>query len=330
MSAENITENVTESFRRALEAVGLRKLSAELLRRASGVKPHGDAATWRRVIESLPVIDAASCDFDKPAVRIGEAGDCDSETSAQLRKGLLQLKPWRKGPFDIFGIAIDSEWQSNMKWQRLAGQIADLRGRRVLDVGCGNGYYLWRMLGQGATLALGIDPAQLFIAQFDALKNYCPDDMNCAAFILPLTCEQFPAAEFDSVFSMGVLSHRREPLAHLREMLTFARPGGELIIETLLVDGDAGHVFTPHGRYAKMRNVWAIPSALTLEKWLVQVGARDCRLVDVSTTTTAEQRATEWMDFESLADFLSPSNPAKTIEGHPAPQRGIFICRRAD
>ncbi len=242
------------------------------------------------------------------------------------------MNPWRKGPFELFGVRIDSEWRSNLKWERLAATIR-LRNRRVLDVGCGNGYYLWRMLGQGARIALGIDPGQLFIAQFNALKRYCPDR---PAFVLPLKSAQFPVdtgagdAGFDTLFSMGVLSHRRDPHGHLRELLAFARPGGELIVETLVVDGDADTVLIPPGRYAKMRNVHAIPSPLALEAWLRNSGATDIRLLDASRTTTAEQRATEWMQFESLANFLAPADTTKTLEGHPAPQRAIFFCRRPE
>ena len=328
-------------LRRVLESVGLGKLADPLLdgaQRIRQTRPHGDEATWQAVIRQLPDITPSSRDFTQPAIRIGEPRDCEHQTGARIKALLLQLKPWRKGPFELFGVTIDSEWRSDLKWQRLAEKITGLRGRRVLDVGCGNGYYLWRMLGHGATVALGIDPGRLFIAQFNALKRYCPD---CPAFVLPFTSERFPACNdadgigdaehgFDTVFSMGVLSHRRNPHGHLRELLNFTRPGGELVVETLVVDGDAHTVFAPAGRYAKMRNVHAIPSPLALEAWLRRSGAVDIQLLDISTTTPDEQRVTEWMQFESLADFLDPNDAAKTIEGHPAPQRGMFLCRRPD
>ena len=334
------------ALRHALELSGLGSLAAPLsdgTQRIYQTKRHGDRAKWQSIIEQFADIAISSHDFTGPVVRIGQPHDCGNEEKARLERLLRQLKPWRKGPFALFGILIDSEWQSNHKWNRLAGEISCLRGRRVLDVGCGNGYYLWRMLGQGAAIALGIDPSELFIAQFNALKRYCRD---CPAFILPLKSEQFPvagnagdsdfdpagfdSAGFDTVFSMGVLSHRRNPHAHLRELMSFARPGGELIIETLVVDGGTDSVLVPAGRYAKMRNVYAIPSPLALESWLRQAGVTDLRLIDVSKTTADEQRTTEWMEFESLPDFLDPTDPNKTIEGHPAPQRGIFICRKPE
>jgi len=323
---------------RRLAANGMAKLADalhETTRRIERDDKHGDQAAWRRIIDGLPAINASSCDFTAPAVRIGEANDCDDQARAWLRRLLLLLKPWRKGPFDVFGMRIDSEWRADWKWARLAGAI-DLRGRRVLDVGCGNGYYLWRMVGGGAKLAIGIDPGRLFIAQFDALKRYCPD---CPAFVLPLTDEDFPGdgggvnagdagGGFDTVFSMGVLYHRRDPRAHLRRLLGFARPGGEVVVESLVIDGGADDVLIPPGRYAKMRNVHAIPSARTLEAWLRAAGAADIRHLVTTKTTPAEQRATDWMTFESLADFLGPTRPHLTVEGHPAPMRAIFLCRR--
>ncbi|MGR3985235.1 MAG: tRNA 5-methoxyuridine(34)/uridine 5-oxyacetic acid(34) synthase CmoB [Gammaproteobacteria bacterium] len=320
-------------LRRALQSNHLAELAEPLMERAELAwrgNRHGDLEKWRRALAGLDGLRASSHDFARDAVRIGAARDCDDAARARAKQLLLQLQPWRKGPFDFFGMRIDAEWRADCKWARIAGSI-DLRGRRALDIGCGNGYYLWRMLGAGASLALGIDPAQLFIAQFAACKRHCPAR---PAFALPLTCEAFPRGAglpgFDAVFSMGVLSHRRDPHAHLREALQCARPGGEVIIETLVLEDDAERVFIPPGRYAKMRNVRSIPSPPMLADWLRQAGACGIRLLDISRTTPAEQRATEWMQFESLADFLDPADAAKTIEGHPAPCRAIFLCTRGE
>ena len=312
----------------ALQRAGLTSLATPLCDISARIYrdvAHGDLSTWRRIIAQLPTLHASSNDFAADAVRIGEVGDCASTARMQLKRALLQLAPWRKGPFDLFGLHINAEWRANRKWARLGAQLS-LRDKCVLDVGCGNGYYLWRMLGAGARLALGIDPTQLFIAQFYALKKYCVD---APAFITPLRAEQFPratAGEFDCVFSMGVLSHRRNPRAHLDELLGMVRADGDLIIETLVIDGDVNAALTPANRYAKMRNVHLLPSTLMLERWLHQAGATDVRLLHVGNTDFDEQRVTEWMQFESLADFLHPDDSRKTIEGHPAPQRAMFLC----
>ncbi|MCF7818901.1 MAG: tRNA 5-methoxyuridine(34)/uridine 5-oxyacetic acid(34) synthase CmoB, partial [Kiritimatiellales bacterium] len=170
-----------------------------------------------------------------------------------------------------------------------------------------------------------IDPTPLFVCQFFAMKHFIQDPR---AWVLPLGIEDIPAtpSAFDTIFSMGVLYHRKEPLDHIRELKNLLRPGGELVIETLVVDGPEGYALIPNGRYAKMRNVWSIPSVPTLETWMRDCGLSDIRTVDITTTSTEEQRATDWMTFESLSDFPDPANPSQTVEGHPAPKRAVLIA----
>jgi tRNA (mo5U34)-methyltransferase len=75
-----------------------------------------------------------------------------------------------------------------------------------------------------------------------------------------------------------------------------------------------------------MRNVWAIPTPATLETWVANCGFRQVRVVDVTATTLLEQRSTEWMRFESLAEALDPKDPGRTLEGLPAPRRALVIA----
>ena len=194
-----------------------------------------------------------------------------------------------------------------------------------LDVGCGSGYHCWRMLGAGAAEVIGIDPTPLFVLQFAALQHYIRRD---EAWVLPLGIEQVPAdlAAFDTVFSMGVLYHRRNPLEHLTELRGALRDGGQLVLETLVVDGDVSTCLVPSGRYARMGNVWFIPSPPMLLRWMEKLGYRDVELVDVNQTSSEEQRSTEWMTFHSLANFLDPEDPDSTIEGYPAPKRAIVTA----
>jgi tRNA (mo5U34)-methyltransferase len=281
---------------------------------------------WQQCLASLPEVLPSSINL-KDSVRIGNADDCDDTTRNTLRSELKKLLPWRKGPFELFGNRIDSEWRSDWKWDRLKNYLRPLAGRTVLDVGCGNGYYCLRMIGAGAKLAVGIDPTQLYVMQFQAIKKYLVD---IPAYVLPLGIEHMPQSlpVFDTVFSMGVIYHRKKPSAHLQELKNLLRPGGELVLETLIIDGAEGDVLVPEGRYAKMRNVWAIPSMATLEQWLIDAGFKNVRVIDLSSTPVEEQRSTDWMRFESLSDFLDPKNSSRTIEGHPAPKRTILLASK--
>jgi tRNA (mo5U34)-methyltransferase len=282
----------------------------------------GHLPTWMSALRSLPHFECQSHDLEN-AVRF----DGDVDTS-DLENLLKTFHPWRKGPLDLATIRIDSEWRSDWKWDRLKKEITSLKDRTVLDIGSGNGYYLWRMLGVGARLAIGIDPFLLFVMQFWATKHFAPKNLN--AWVLPLGWEDLPEQlpYFDTVFSMGVLYHRRNPEPFLKQLQNYVRPGGELVLETLVIDGSDGKVLVPDGRYAQMRNVWYIPSVATLEMALRDAGWKDVRCIDVTTTNFEEQRSTDWMTFESLKEFLDPKDSSKTIEGYPAPIRAVIIAQK--
>jgi tRNA (mo5U34)-methyltransferase len=284
---------------------------------------HGDFKQWQKVLAHLPKTQPAHIDLQS-AVTIGNADELTEGARQRLEVLLKQLMPWRKGPFDIHGLKIDTEWRSDWKWDRVLPHLAPLAHRTVLDVGCGSGYHLWRMRGAGAELVVGIDPSQLFFCQFQAIKHFHPDP---AVHLLPIGIDEMPELKtFDTVFSMGVLYHRRSPLDFLQQLKNQLRPGGQLVLETLVVPGDAKTVLVPTDRYAKMRNVWFIPSTAALELWLARLGFHDIRVVDLNQTSLLEQRATDWMQTESLVDFLDPTDHSKTIEGYPAPLRAVIVA----
>jgi tRNA (mo5U34)-methyltransferase len=297
----------------------LQKLLAERLH--DGV--HGQLRDWNDVLRRLPKLETGRSVLNEPTISIAAVGS-DSSTIATLRELLLELSPWRKGPFHVCGVDIDSEWRSDMKWSRITPAISALEGRLVLDVGCGNGYYALRMRGHGARFVLGIDPTLLFVAQFQAVQRYIREP---AVQVLPLRLADLPTANcgFDTAFSMGVLYHQRDPLEHLRQLHGTLRAGGELVLETLILPGDQIAAITPPERYARMRNVWLLPTLPRLLAWLSVCGFSEPRLADVSVTTSDEQRSTEWMPFESLQQALDPANPNLTIEGWPRPRRAILV-----
>ena len=286
---------------------------------------HGDLLRWQSVIQQLPELNPSQRLLDADAVQIGSSEDLDLEQQTQLEQCLRALHPWRKGPYQLFGTHIDTEWRSHWKWDRLKNHLAPLEHRLVLDVGCGNGYHCWRLLGAGAKMVIGIDPTLLNVMQFQLIKKL---HGTAPVYVLPLGIEAVPSnlQVFDTVFSMGVLYHRRSPIDHLLELKGCLQQGGELVLETLVIDGGLGDVLVPEHRYAKMRNVWFLPSCDTLMSWMKRCGFKNVRLVDVSTTSIEEQRSTEWMQFHSLQDFLQADNHALTCEGLPAPKRAIFIA----
>jgi tRNA (mo5U34)-methyltransferase len=285
---------------------------------------HGDYKHWQKTLDALPLVDVSAATDIVNTVKVGELGDLDQGQFKRLENLMKKFKPWRKGPYHIHGLHIDTEWRSDFKWDRLAEHIGDLSGKYVLDIGCGSGYHLWRMRGAGAEFVVGIDPTQLFLMQFNAIKHFIDDSQ---VHLLPLGVEQLPELKaFDTVFAMGVLYHRRSPIDFLYQLKAQLVKGGELVLETLIVDGDENTVLVPGERYAKMRNVWFLPSEKAMCAWLERCGFSNVRVVNTDITALDEQRKTEWIDTESLQDFLDPNDSSKTIEGYPAPKRAIFIA----
>ena len=288
-------------------------------------RTHGNLPRWLELLSGLPALPVDAVELNSAAVA-GSAQDAHPHEVERLRQSLLELAPWRKGPFRLFDLQIDAEWRSNMKWDRLGDAISSLHQRTVLDVGCGNGYYALRMKGAGARFVIGVDPAILHLVQFSAIQKYLQQPR---VHVLPLRLQELPAGTggFDTTFSMGVLYHQRNPHGHLQQLRDTLRPGGELVLETLILPGTGAFDETPSDRYARMRNVWRLPSIERLRQWLDDAGFRQCRVVDVSVTSREEQRSTQWMPFESLDKALQADQPELTIEGLPRPRRALLIAK---
>ena len=277
------------------------------------------------VVREYSSLKSSFTDFTSPAVKIGKPGEIDERFKLKLRESLLSLWPWRKGPFEIFGIYIDSEWRSDLKWDRVIGSLKPLKDRDILDIGSSNGYYMFKMLQHKPSMVMGIEPYTNFYYQFMIL-NSIAGIKNI--FTLPLRFEDTLdlSKKFDTIFCMGILYHRKSPADFLSRIKTMLAGGGELVLETLIIEGGSGTALVPGERYAKMPNVYFIPSVPLLISWLEDAGFRDIRCVDISPTTTEEQRPTAWINTESLPDFLDPLDGSKTIEGHPAPVRAVVIA----
>ncbi len=325
MNAPDRAELIT-----ALENSNLKSSTSEIIELLDGKysnPKHGHFNQWKEIYDSLTTHDVSLTDFNQDAIVIGESSDLSDKNIEELKRKLKALSPWRKGPFKIFGINIDTEWRSDLKWSRIAPHI-NLKDKQILDIGCGNGYYALRMQGCGAKLVIGIDPSWHYIFQFHVLQRYA--SLPQSAYVLPFTFEELPSMNkaFGCIFSMGVLYHRKKPNQHLEKIFSMLAYEGQLILETLIINDEETNLLIPKERYANMPNVWMIPNLDLLQKWLFDAGFKYVKVIDVTMTTVEEQRQTEWMTRYSLAQALDANNPELTIEGYQAPLRATLIAEK--
>ncbi len=323
-------EKFYKSYEKLIKAMDLdgfedwRKTALEDTKNILKKNESANTERWMKAFNNLPEIKTSKPEFKDGSV-VFENQETNQVDKTELKDALMGLHPWRKGPYYLNGVHIETEWRSNMKWDRLIPYIKPLKNKAVLDIGCGSGYHMWRMREAGASFVLGIEPFLLNVIQFETIKKFAPEE---PVFLLPFGIENLPKKleAFDTVFSMGILYHRRSPIDHLKELSDLLKKEGELVLETLIIEGEEGEVLVPEDRYASMRNVWFLPSVPELEKWMRRSGFKNIRCVDINKTTEEEQRRTEWMKFYSLAESLDPNDKEKTIEGYPAPKRAIIIA----
>jgi tRNA (mo5U34)-methyltransferase len=275
-------------------------------------------APLRERLRNLPKIEELF-------VEIGDIvkieGDIDKRDREFIKSVALELKPWRKGPFELFGTFIDSEWQSFIKYNLLKEHI-DLSDRLVADVGCNNGYYMFRFLEQKPKKIVGFDPSPLFKTQFDFINHFIKSDIIYE--LLGIEHLEFYEEKFDTIFCLGVLYHRSDPISSLKSLKKALNHKGEVILDTFMIDGEEEVALTPKNRYSKIPNIYFIPTIPALENWCERAGFSEVEILEVKKTDLFEQRKTEWIDGESLDNFLDKDDRNYTVEGYPAPKR-VYI-----
>ncbi len=282
---------------------------------------------YRTPFEVLKSFPAASVDCDQEMVTIGNRADISSADRQIIENSLRSFMPWRKGPFSIYGIDVNSEWQSQRKWQRLLPELPELKDKIVADVGCSNGYYMFRMVPHKPKLVIGFEPSVQHYYCFKGL-NSMAGQKNLEINLLGVEQLQLFPECFDVLFLMGIIYHRSSPVDTLRDVLSSLRSGGSLILESQAIPGTEEIAIFPKKTYAKVPGTYFVPTAHCLSNWLSRAGFMDIDMFCQHPMSSAEQRRTDWMQFESYSDFLDPSDPGKTIEGYPAPDRVFFLARK--
>lgn len=274
----------------------------------------------REKIASLPDIDTQ--------VEFGDTIKIESQIDESIKNRIIEtaiaLKPWRKGPFNLFGTQIDSEWNSYIKYNLIKEHI-DAKGKDVADIGCNNGYYMLKLLPQKPKSITGFDPGAIFYCQFEFLDRFIKSGIKYE--LLGIEDVASYEKKFDLILCLGVLYHRSDPIGALKNLYTALNQNGELIIDSLVLEGDDELCLCPKESYAKMKNVYFLPTISSLINWLEWANFKDVKLIATLPTTPEEQRKTAWIDGESLESFVDFKS-GKTTEGYPLPIRAYLKAKK--
>ncbi len=282
-------------------------------------------AKYASSLEQAPAVSASKCDFNSDTITIGSRGDLDKAQNALLKAALAIFCPWKKGPFNIFGEYIDSEWQSQLKWNRLLPYIGSLENKIVADIGCHNGYYMYRMLPLKPRAVLGFEPVAKHWFNFHLIQKYTSRPELAFELFGVEHLDLFPET-FDVIFCMGILYHHTDPISLLRKMRHALKKKGQIIIDCQGIPGDEEFALVPRGRYAGAKGIWFLPTLKCLINWIQRSGMQ-AQAVYSAPLLPEEQRATPWANIKSLKDFLT-EDQSRTIEGYPAPHRFYLIAKK--
>lgn len=291
-----------------------------------------ECRTWKNVEPWYLQLQEA-CKIEKSDLEIdygdwfsvGKKEDLTNDEYEVIVETAKKLIPWRKGPFKVFGLEIDSEWQSNIKYN-LIRPYFNLKDKVVADIGCNNGYYMFRMLEDKPKRLIGFDPSPLTLHQFEFINHFVKSDIVYE--MLGVEHLEFYNHKFDFIFMLGVLYHRPDPVGTLKSLARGLNSKGEILIDTFMIDGEDEICLTPNKRYSKIPNIYFIPTIPALKNWLERAGFENIEVLATTVTTSEEQRKTEWSFDQSLEDFLDENDKTKTVEGYPAPKRVYIKARK--
>ncbi len=283
--------------------------------------------SYQAAVASVQQVQASWLDISPDVITLGRADDLSEEQQKQFQQALQTFCPWKKGPFNFFGTFIDAEWRSDWKWARLLPHIQSLTDRKVADIGCHNGYFMFRMADQNPACVIGFEPVSKHFWNFQLIQNLVQDSRLTFELLGAEHLHLYPTF-FDTIFCLGILYHHTDPVGLLRKMHRALVPQGEIVIDCQGIPGDQPIALTPRSRYARARGIWFLPTQSCLEHWLRRAGYTKIHCIFAEPLSIQEQRRTAWADVDSLAEFLDPHDSTLTVEGYPAPWRYYMIAQK--
>jgi SAM-dependent methyltransferase len=162
---------------------------------------------------------------------------CEAGCEFPIIKGIPRFVA-KEGYWSSFGLQwnefsktqLDSFTGTRISRDRLTrvvgGSLDVLKGKRILEAGCGAGRFTEIMLDVGAhVFAVDISTAvEANVANCAEAENY----FVCQADVLKLP---FSVGQFDVVVCVGVVQHTPNPEKTIRSLCSHVRPGGLLVMD---------------------------------------------------------------------------------------------------
>lgn len=280
---------------------------------------------WKSLVHEMQSLTPEKCNYDlgQDAIFIDV-----KKNQQRVNKIIQALIPWRRGPFRFGETLIDAEWQAQFKWNRLKDKIDNLENKNVLDIGSENGYYTLKMLSQNPRIVYAIDPSERAWFQFHLIQNFIQNPKVHFDLFGVENVDLFPDF-FNVVFCMGIIYHQRSPIEMLVRIKSCMQKNGLLVLESMAIPGEDEMALCVPDRYAKMHNVYFMPTASAMVAWMKKAKYKDIEIISISPTNLNEQRKTDFAPWESLEEFLDANDKTKTVEGYPAPIRVAVIGRKS-
>ena len=241
-----------------------------------------------------------------------------------IEKVIESLMPWRKGPYNILGNFIDSEWNSSLKWKRIKPYLSSIKNQNICDLGCNNGYFMFKMLKENPNLILGLDPTIRYYLQFIFLSKNL-DYKNLFFELMGFKELHFFKGIFDLVLCLGILYHHQDPIYILKEIHQSLKKNGKVIIDCQGIKGEKDIALFPKRTYAAKKGFWFLPTLNCLKNWIKRSGFQDYEVIFCEKLDwNKEQRKSQHSPFNSLKEGLL--NEEATIEGYSVPVRFYLIA----
>ena len=123
-----------------------------------------------------------------------------------------------------YNVAHDEEDRATFQ-AKTGFSLAELKGRRLLDAGCGGGRYC-KVAGEAGAEVFGVDHSNA-VEKADSLCEHLP---NVSLLQGDLKALPFERASFDFVFSIGVMHHDSNTRNVFDEVAKMVKPGGKFAV----------------------------------------------------------------------------------------------------